>query len=201
MSIQIPYGQHLVIDEFLEPGSYQALLHFSKNLQLLHGWKNRVDSPRDFWHRNFVLPGTYLNHYDPQAVNSQMNYKNFLASQPPELVKVAEKIRNELFMGVEFTRVWINVQTFGDEGDLHRDFPIEFKATARAAILYLQDQWDVAWGGDLALFDDQNEISSCIRVKPNRLVLFNGCQTHSARPISRFCTEPRRSLVFACEVV
>lgn len=189
-----------IVDSALPEDLYNLALSYAEFMPLQHGWRNVNGSVRRFWHKNFVLPGTYKHHYTPEVVDPQMNYENFQKEMNP-FSFVAEMIRHKYFNSTPFTRVWINVQDFGNEGDIHRDFNTDYCRTTKSAILYLQKSWDVDWGGDLAIFDEKGEIRKSILVKPNRLVVFNGCCRHSVRPLSRFCTEVRRALVFATEVV
>ncbi|NCW85649.1 MAG: hypothetical protein EBV69_05905 [Oxalobacteraceae bacterium] len=94
----------------------------------------------------------------------------------------------------------MNVQSFGDESVFHRDFPTEFMGTARSVILYLVDQWEIDWGGDLVVLNETGEIEAAALVKPGRVVLLNGCKRHAVRPISRYCNALRIALVFGAEV-
>lgn len=92
-------------------------------------------------------------------------------------------------------------QQAGDESAFHRDFPLQFAASARTAVWYPVSRWDRDWGGDFVTLNSEGEVDACTLVKPNRLLLFNGTQTHAARPISRYCGELRIAVSFATEVV
>jgi hypothetical protein len=189
-----------IVDQAIDSQLYAHLVHYVSMYPMFFGWKNTEKSPRQFWHRNFVLPGTYENHYDPSAVDPKLNYENFVQNLNP-ISLVAEYIRQNYFNGNLMTRVWINVQTFGDEGDIHRDYDTKYYLTSKSAILYVQNTWEIDWGGDFVVFDENKEIMKSVLIKPNRLVVFNGCLQHAVRPMSRFSQEPRRALVFGCEVV
>ncbi len=108
-------------------------------------------------------------------------------------------VSDKIFNGHALTRVWINVQSFGDESAIHKDFPIEFRGDARSVVWYPVENWDADWGGDLCLFDDAGEITDCALVKPDRMVTFDGTTLHSARPISRYADGIRIAVAFGLE--
>ncbi len=163
------------------------------------GWKAFREASGVFWHRNFVLPGTHYHHYDEGAWTPELSYEAFLNNSGP-LAEVAEMIRRDHFGAVALTRVWANYQSFGDESAFHRDFPAEYAKTARTAVWYPVINWERDWGGDFVMLDEAGEVDACTLIKPNRLVVFNGTQTHAARPISRYCNELRIAVSFGCEV-
>ena len=147
-----------------------------------------------------MLPGSHQHHYDDGAWNPDLSYEAFSASASP-LAEVAEIVRQKHFGGEAFTRVWANFQSFGDESAFHRDFPVKYAQSARTAVWYPVMNWERDWGGDFITLSEDGEVDACALVKPNRLVVFNGTQTHAARPISRYCSELRIAVSFGCEVV
>ena len=166
---------------------------------LIHGWRAHGNAPGTFWHRNFVLPGSHMHHYDPGAWHPDLTFAQLLSASTP-LTDVAKTIQHRFFGDSDITRVWVTVQSFGDESAFHRDFPAEFTGTARSVILYPVDQWEINWGGDLVVLDEAGEIEAAALVKPGRVVSLNGCKRHAVRPISRYCNALRIALVFGAEV-
>ena len=165
----------------------------------IFGWRAHAKAQGVFWHRNFVLPGVHPHHYEAGAWNPAMTYEAFVSSGSP-LARVAETVRQRHFAGRPLTRIWANFQSFGDESAFHRDFPAQFAATAKTAVWYPVQCWDRDWGGDFVTLSDQGEIDACVLVKPNRLVVLGGTQTHAARPISRYCPALRIAVSFASEI-
>jgi Rps23 Pro-64 3,4-dihydroxylase Tpa1-like proline 4-hydroxylase len=189
-----------VVDDLVDPHLAKASREFIAATPSLYGWKAHSSASGSFWHQNHVLPGIYEHHYDDGTWNPELSYDAFVKSGSP-LSVVAEKIRHDLFCGVKMTRVWVNIQTFGDESAFHRDFPDKFIGSARTAVWYPVESWERDWGGDFVTLDKNGEIDDCIMVKPNRLVVFDGTTPHAARPISRYCNATRIAVSFACEVV
>jgi Rps23 Pro-64 3,4-dihydroxylase Tpa1-like proline 4-hydroxylase len=188
-----------VFDDWIDHDRLLNLRSWILGQSLIHGWRAHKNAPGTFWHRNFVLPGSHQHHYDPGAWHPHLTLDQLLKTSTP-LTDIANLIQNQFFGKSEITRVWVNVQSFGDESAFHRDFPVEFMGTARSVILYVVDQWKNDWGGDLVVLDEAGEIESAAMVKPGRVVSLNGCKRHAVRPISRYCNALRIALVFGAEV-
>lgn len=189
-----------VHDNLFAPEELESLRAWLLGQPLIHGWRAHSQAPGSFWHRNFVLPGSRPHHYDSKAWHPEMTFERLLAEESP-LSIVARQIQARFFGNAEITRVWMNVQAFGDESAFHRDFPADFAATARSVILYPVPRWERDWGGDLVVLGEGGEIESAALVKPGRVVAIPGCAPHAVRPISRYCNELRLALVFGGEEV
>lgn len=188
-----------VYDDLVDGQLARATFEWLTRQTMLFGWRARDDSQGVFWHRNYVLPGTYEHHYDPAAVDPAADFGAFVAAQTP-LSVVAKLVSDRFFDGHDLTRVWVNAQSFGDEAAIHRDFPAQFAGRARTLVWYPVPQWDAEWGGHFAAFDDNGEILGSVVVRPNRALVFNSTTRHAARPISRYCNALRVAVSFALEV-
>ncbi len=188
-----------IVDGLIEPELTAECRQWLLSQNLVFGWKAHAKAPGVFWHRNFVLPGKHNHHYDAGAWQPEHTFDAFVAQGGP-LARVALQVKEQFFPNAEITRLWINVQAFGDEASLHRDFPTEFQDTARSVIWYPVAEWSADWGGDLVMLDDLGEIQAAVMVKPNRMVQINGCIRHAARPISRYCNALRIAVAFGSEV-
>jgi hypothetical protein len=189
-----------VFDDAFSQNEIKNLREWLFAQNLLPGWRAHASAPGTFWHKNFVLPGTRAHHYDSKACNPELTFERLISGESP-LSKVARDIKQRFFATSEITRVWANVQSFGDESAFHRDFPLEYSNSARSVILYAVDDWDKDWGGDLVVLNDDGEIKSAALVKPARLVVLDGCLRHAVRPISRYCNSLRVAVVFGTEVL
>lgn len=189
-----------VIDDLIDRDQVLSLRSWILGQPLIHGWRAHRNAPGTFWHRNIVLTGSHKHHYAPGAWHPNLTFEHLLSTSTP-LTNVAQTIQLRFFGDSDITRVWVNVQSFGDESAFHRDFPEEFMGTARSVILYAVDQWEIDWGGDLVVLDEAGEIEAAALVKPGRVVMLNGCKRHAVRPISRHCNALRIALVFGTEVL
>lgn len=189
-----------VIDNAVPATLLTQFQEWFARLAMLPGWRASKHAPGSFWHRNFVLSGIFSHHYSPEAVNLAMTHEALIRESHP-LARVAQQFSEEHFAGLAFSRVWINVQGFGEDSAVHRDFEREYDGRSRAAVWYPVPAWERDWGGDFAVFDDGEEIIRSVMVRPNRLVIFDGNPLHAARPLSRFAAERRVVVAFGREVM
>jgi Rps23 Pro-64 3,4-dihydroxylase Tpa1-like proline 4-hydroxylase len=188
-----------ILDELIPKTLIEPFNTWIASQSLAYGWMAHKDAPGRFWHRNYVLPGIVKNHYSPEVVNTELSYENLLLSNTP-VAHAAKIVSDTLFNGKSLTRVWVNAQTFGDETSIHRDFPIEFKETAKTVIWYPVREWDKDWGGDVMTLTEDDEIDSAAIIKPGRCVEFSGTSKHTGRPMSRYCNALRIAVAFGMEL-
>lgn len=91
-------------------------------------------------------------------------------------------------------RVIANLFNHGDSSWLHKDCDQD---DAWTAILYLNEQWDLNWGGETILVES-NEILKSFAPTPGKFVLFKSNILHGPRPVSREAPFPRFGLTFQC---
>ncbi len=91
-------------------------------------------------------------------------------------------------------RVLANLFNHGDSSWIHTDSKI---ATDWTVILYMNEHWDINWGGDTALFEDNEILHSCAPT-PGKMFLFRSDILHGARPVSREAPYPRFGLTYQC---
>lgn len=91
-------------------------------------------------------------------------------------------------------RVLANLFNHGDSSWLHTDSKSSKDWTV---ILYMNDDWDINWGGETVLVEDNEIIHSCSPT-PGKLFLFRSDLLHGARPVSREALFPRLGLTYQC---
>ena len=92
-------------------------------------------------------------------------------------------------------RVIANLFAHGDSSWVHKDCEEHNKWTA---ILYLNDFWDINWGGETILTDGK-EIIKSFAPTPGKFILFKSNVLHGPRPVSREAPYPRFGLAFQCK--
>lgn len=92
-------------------------------------------------------------------------------------------------------RVIANLFAHGDSSWIHRDCDSN---TAWTAIVYLNDRWDIDWGGETVIVED-GEIIKSFAATPGKFILFKSNLLHGPRPVSREAPYPRFGLTFQCE--
>ncbi len=91
-------------------------------------------------------------------------------------------------------RTLLNLFAHGDSSWLHRDSE---KASDWTVILYMNERWDINWGGDTVLIEDNEILHSCAPT-PGKMFLFKSNLLHGARPVSREAPFPRFGLTYQC---
>lgn len=91
-------------------------------------------------------------------------------------------------------RILVNAYNHGDSSWVHKDSE---KTSDRTVLLFLNDYWDVNWGGEFALFENDDLIKA-FTPKPGRYICFPSNVAHAARPVSREAAYPRIAIAFQC---
>jgi hypothetical protein len=127
-------------------------------------------------------------------------FRHWAAYPPLEgEVKKLWNFINESFVedGLNLTpqRTIMNLYNHGDSSWLHVDSEDKNDWTA---IVFLNDHWSRNWGGDFALFK-QEEILASFAATPGKVILFRSNIEHGARPVSREAPYPRFGVAFQCK--
>ena len=91
-------------------------------------------------------------------------------------------------------RILVNLFNHGDSSWTHKDSE---KSSDRTVLIFLNDYWNIDWGGELGLFENE-ELVKAFTPKPGRYVLFNSNMVHGARPVSREAPYPRLAIAYQC---
>jgi hypothetical protein len=91
-------------------------------------------------------------------------------------------------------RVIANLFAHGDSSWLHKDCDLD---SAWTIIIYLNDYWDLNWGGETILVEN-NEILKAFAPTPGKFIAFKSNILHGPRPVSREAPYPRFGLTFQC---
>lgn len=92
-------------------------------------------------------------------------------------------------------RIIGNLFSHGDSCWLHQDCQSN---TAWTTVLYLNDMWDINWGGE-TIIAEGNEIIKSFAPTPGKFIIFKSNLVHGPRPVSREAPFPRFGLTFQCE--
>jgi len=101
----------------------------------------------------------------------------------------------------KLSRVYINGYTYGTDGYIHRDDKLYDELGAESpfsetVIIYLNNEWEMNWGGETVIVGNDGEISKSVIPKFTRMLIFDGQMQHASRPLSRICKDLRMVLVF-----
>lgn len=102
------------------------------------------------------------------------------------------KIQQKLDTRFKLTHVYANGHTFGQDGSLHVDANT---SDGRTLLLYVNPNWNAAWGGATNFFLKRGELHS-IFPKANKAVVFPGQIHHCAAATTRRFKGLRVTLAF-----
>lgn len=91
-------------------------------------------------------------------------------------------------------KIIVNYYNHGDSSWLHRDCD---KPGGWTVLLFANTIWDMNWGGDFVLIQDESIIKS-FWPRPGDYIAFQSHILHGARPVSREAEFPRLGVVFQC---
>ena len=157
---------------------------------LLYGWKSNGNLPFD------------QGHWNRQVMRRSRHYKYDASELPhfsdPAIVELWNAL-NEQLGGRALVRCYINGYSYGTDGYVHtEDHPtadIE-DGQSETIFVYLNDKWNINWGGETILLDGEQEIVKAVIPKKNRAFVFDSHLLHAARPLTRACSELRSIIVF-----
>lgn len=161
---------------------------------LVYGWKANNENPLDHGHWNkTIMAGSMRYPYDmlKTPLNKDLRIKNLWL-----------RILDHLEIDRALSRVYINGYTYGTEGYAHYDdinITKKFgkEIASETIIVYLNEDWDVDWGGETVIFNEnKDDIEKAVLPKFARVLSFDSNKLHAARSVSRICQKLRLVLVF-----
>ena len=152
-----------------------------QSLPFHYGWPSNVDT-KEFLHWNHnICDAGFDTYFDMRSVEMWS--------------PILEKIHQELDMdGWGIQRAYINGYCFGNDAAAHVDSK-NSNIPQKTAIIYLNEEWDINWGGETVIFEN-DEIIKSVLPKEGRVFIFNSSLLHAARPLSKTFGNIRRVLVF-----
>lgn len=153
--------------------------------------RDKTAHPLDvYWYYPVAMASNqYVDDVEPQLAELDENLNPI-----HELWKI---VRERLGIPVRLYECEYGANPFGCEGHPHYDSQREnVRPEHIAIIVYLNAQWDVAWGGETVVFNEAMDVFSATIPKPGCATILEGDPFHVARGVSRSCPLPRRVLVF-----
>jgi Rps23 Pro-64 3,4-dihydroxylase Tpa1-like proline 4-hydroxylase len=160
--------------------------YFTNTATFRYGWaSDKRVSEFTHWHIDF------LN----KSGANQDNAEQILYRRPEFSVIAAvwTYLKSEHLAGHALVRCYANAHTYGVEGYPHPD---SLKEGNYTTILYVVPEWKSEWAGETVFLNDVGDIVKSCLPKPNRAILFDGQQVHSARSVARICPGLRVTLMF-----
>lgn len=173
-----------VIDNFLSEDLFVKLQTEYNNPFMRYGWISHAkNDPHGHWNLDFAEA------YGPNLAD----ISDRLRGTMKECWEYAKPLLNNNIL----IRCYMNGHTYGVDGYFHKDtFSSQVEhANEYTSVIYLNDEWNLDWGGETIFAENDEIIFSCIP-KRNRAVIFNGNILHCARGVSRKFMGLRKTLMF-----
>lgn len=113
----------------------------------------------------------------------------YLPDAPEALINCGNKFVEEVIPeDYKLIRIMISGNTFGQDGDIHTDWPILDQSIT--GVLYLNLQWKDEWGGETVVYGSEGEIEIS-KFETGKLIVFDGANKHIGKGPQRECGELR----------
>jgi hypothetical protein len=172
-----------VIDNFLPEDLFVKLQTEYNNPYMRYGWiAHPENDPHGHWNRDFANAGAF--NLADISDRIQGTIKECWEYAKPHL-------DNNILI-----RCYMNGHTYGTDGYFHMDsLGDNTRTNEYTVVIYLNDKWDLDWGGE-TIFAENDEIIFSSIPKRNRAVIFNGNIPHCARGVSRKFMGLRKTFMF-----
>lgn len=159
---------------------------------MLYGWKANKNKSYDQGHWNRNIFG--------KKTGQLIDVSKLEEFGKHEEVQKIWNLLIENFGNRQLLRCYLNGYTYGTDGYAHTDEIKELskyrEVNFETIIIYLNDDWHIDFAGETVIFNSEKEIERSVLPKFGRILIFNSRMLHSARPLSRICTDLRLVLVF-----
>ena len=122
------------------------------------------------------------------------NYTDMLKYPIRDIWNCIEYSLKEDGYNLDPNRIILNLYNHGDSSWLHQDSK---NPQHHTVIVYLNDFWDLNWGG-FTIFVEDGEIIHTTAPKPGKFVIFKSNMLHGPTAVSREAPYPRLGLTFQC---
>ena len=98
-----------------------------------------------------------------------------------QLMRLAQEFNRYFYLGIQEVEAHFACYNAGEFYALHRDNPQGKNGRMISSVLYLHQDWQSDWGGELRL-QDKHDRWHIIEPKPNRIALFQSDLMHEVLP-------------------
>ena len=100
---------------------------------------------------------------------------------PQEVNQISYRFQN-MYPGSKLTRAMLAGNTFGQDGDIHRDWQQPGQLTM---VAYVNKEWNIHWGGETIIYSPELEILNTVRPEPGKAVIFDSNFPHIGKDPAR----------------
>lgn len=161
-----------IIDNFLQPTSYHALREALETTYQQGSFKPAKIGQKQEKADNTAIRSDQIFWLDKDAGSSAVN--NYLA----ELDKLCHLLNQSLFLGLMDYEAHFAIYQPNNFYKKHVDQFATTKDRRISCVYYLNDQWQKTFGGELILYDKNDQPDTKIEPIGNRFVCFNSDIPH-----------------------
>ena len=181
----------MIIDDFIDEELNADIQLFFGNVEWKYGElsiKTMMKDALPHWSKYFYMDPTTNG-----VLIDNVVFEDHCIQQIYEKIKM-HILESRPDMEAKILRCYANGHTYGNDANIHTD---DFRDDTLTYIFYPLKTWNVDWGGETIIWDRTNrEIVKSVIPKSNRMLLFPSKLWHGARPISRYCSILRITLMF-----
>ncbi|CAM2823660.1 2OG-Fe(II) oxygenase [Legionella worsleiensis] len=173
-------GYHL-IDEFIAPEHYKALIAYCENLQQQGLFRNaRIGHTNETHHNNAIRT-------DAICWLEEQTIEPCVQTYLKRTNELACLLNRTLFLGLTEFETHFAVYQPGTYYKKHIDQFATKKTRKISCVYYLNEAWQEEFGGELILYSKENHILQKVSPKGNRFICFDSelphevCLTHHTR--------------------
>jgi hypothetical protein len=100
---------------------------------------------------------------------------------PQEVKQISYRFQN-MYPGSKLTRAMLAGNTFGQDGDIHRDWQQSGQLTM---VAYANKEWNIHWAGETIIYSPELEILNTVRPEPGKAVIFDSNLPHIGKDPAR----------------
>ncbi|MGL6028883.1 MAG: 2OG-Fe(II) oxygenase [Legionella sp.] len=170
-----------ICDEFLQPADYQALRLQAEDLYAKGLFRSARIGRNLHNQRNEQIRSDEICWLEEDTGNQA------LAAYLEQTTLIATQLNQELFLSLAEFETHFALYQPGTFYKKHLDQFAATKTRKISCVYYLNDDWQASWGGQLILYNREDEVLAEVNPQGNRFICFNSelphevKQTNSAR--------------------
>lgn len=168
----------MIVDNFITTDEIQELQRLIKSPAWKWGQVSNNNTLYPMWFQGFCS-----------------NYK--YSEDTPQVIKTIAQRFVDMYPGSRLFRAMLAGNTYGQDGDIHRDW---HQPGHKTMVVYCNDEWDIHWGGETIIYNDDLSVQNTVHPVPGRATIFESDKPHIGKDPSRRCGKLRVILAIQIEV-
>lgn len=144
-------------------------------------WQYTVTSNRYQYPSSSILcKGANNNKFFGSRLYHRKDYNLIINDAPDEFFEVLNFFSKTVKKNFQLNVIDTNLQVKNQDGDSHRDLGLTSGDT-RSIIFYPHFEWDTSWGGNLEIYNENQQLIDEYKIKPGRIIFLDSSVWHKAK--------------------